>query len=179
MYLFSSNLSIQINVININVLIVLGGWANSRAAIRKRIKNYPLKELAISPVIDTQRPLKVVIEISKGNYLGDLALAPFERVLYLEYFYLQLATFAYSPMTKRSHWFRRSTRILCQSNTWVSLRTKVLPLNLCTIARRTKLRCCRAMPFAENQSPVNGPAYPMPQLMVSRWKMNAYRFGFD
>lgn len=47
--------------------LVLGGWGNSRAVIRKRIKNYPIKELEKSPVIDTLRPLKAVIEISKGE----------------------------------------------------------------------------------------------------------------
>lgn len=57
------------NFFYLNFVLVLGGWGNTRAVVRKRIENYALKDLTLSSVISAVRPLKVIIEMSQGNEL--------------------------------------------------------------------------------------------------------------
>lgn len=48
---------------------MFGGYGNTRTVIRKRIQNYPLKEIHSSEVISESRPLKISIEIAKGKFI--------------------------------------------------------------------------------------------------------------
>lgn len=47
--------------------IVFGGYGNTKMVIRKRIQNYPMKEIELSSVISELRPMKVLIEVGKGK----------------------------------------------------------------------------------------------------------------
>lgn len=48
---------------------LFGGYGNTRIVIRKRIQNYPLKELILSEIISELRPLKVLIEVAKNGHI--------------------------------------------------------------------------------------------------------------
>lgn len=46
---------------------MFGGYGNTKLMIRKRVQNYPIKELVLSSVVSELRPLKVLIEVTKGK----------------------------------------------------------------------------------------------------------------
>lgn len=49
------------------LFLVFGGYGNTRLMIRKRVQNYLIKEVTLASVVSELRPLKVLIEVSKGK----------------------------------------------------------------------------------------------------------------
>lgn len=123
---------------------VLGGWGNSRVLIRKRIQNYSLKDIAISPVISDLRPLKVVIEIANGKF--EFLFCSNDKEHYFFFCnWFQRVTLECLPTIRIHLWFRHTIQIHCKSSTWASLHSKEHPSNIYTTARPIKRPCSQAM----------------------------------
>lgn len=54
------------------LFVVFGGYGNTRLMIRKRVQNYLIKEITLASVVSELRPLKVLIEVSKGKEVNHL-----------------------------------------------------------------------------------------------------------
>lgn len=52
------------------IFLVFGGYGNTKMFIRKRIQSYPLRQIELSSIISELRPMKVLIEVAKGNSNG-------------------------------------------------------------------------------------------------------------
>jgi len=50
--------------------ILLGGWGNTRAVLRKKIRNYAFVDVEAKNILSPVRPLKVVIEVSKDGHIN-------------------------------------------------------------------------------------------------------------
>lgn len=70
MFIFTDFLSLF--SLSLRFLLVFGGYGNTRLMIRKRVQNYLIKEITLASVVSELRPLKVLIEVSKGKEVNRL-----------------------------------------------------------------------------------------------------------
>lgn len=113
------NFKFQFFFENISMGLVFGGYGNTKLMIRKRVQNYPIKEIVLSSVVSELRPLKVVLEVSKGkneimkqNSASSVEINAFTCLSIFN----KMATFECSPITKLSRFSKHLIHSCYQFN---------------------------------------------------------------